>query len=152
MKPVKSRLFTLTDRTKKYNLEDLNKAFSLDSMTIYDYHKRQMERITLKRKETLEYNKSIDKTEYNPIEFNMLVNELDLKKVTFRQLIDKKVFLSKLHSEMTLSQAKVTLNRDILGLIYKKMNTYGQKPTEKEFCEINEIANYKIKKQKYIKN
>ena len=90
-----------------------------------------MERITLKRKETLEYNKSIDKTEYNPIEFNMLVAELDLKKISFRQLIDKKVFLSKLHSEMTLSQAKVTLNRDILGLIYKKMKTYGQKPTEK---------------------
>ena len=142
MKPVKSRLFTLTDRTKKYNLEDLNKAFHLDGITIYDYHKRQMERITLKRKETLEYNKLIDKTEYNPIEFNIFVNELDLKKVSFRKLIDKKVFLSKLHSEMTLSQAKVTLNRDILGLIYKKMNTYGQKPTEKEFCEINEIVDY----------
>lgn len=136
---VKSRLFVLTDN-KKFTIDELTKAIEIPTIDIDNYMESMKNKSIEKRKNTLAKNKNIDKTLSNPKEFNNLMDSLSLDKISFQELLDKKIFLNNIKKGMSAKDSTESRNKDILSLFYEK--TKNEKPTESEMNQAIEIQNY----------
>lgn len=134
--PVKSRLFTFTNRTRRFNLEELNKAFDFVDIKKDHYIEDAKNETVRKRKETLKKNKGMDRTLTNPSSFNAFLNEYKIENISYRQILDKKD-LEGLKTVKGKNSKILRTHKFIINIFGQKLSSLN--PTIKEAEEILEI-------------